>query len=296
MNTYVSIDVETANPNLSSICQIGLAKFRDGQCIDERMYYVNPEEYFDRTNIFIHGIDESTVAGAPTFRELHGELLSFFGDDPVCSHTRFDRSSLWQACGKYGLPTISNIWIDSAKIARRSWEFCRQKGYGLKNLCNHFNIEITHHDALSDAKAAGTILHKAMSDSSLSLQEIIALERRPLSSRSSGSGTSSFDPKNYVINEAGHLYGEAIVFTGALCMTRNEAAQLAAQCGCEVHSGVKKDTTLLVVGTQNEAFLAGHEKSSKHRKAEELIGKGQPMRIITETDFMNMLEIENTPT
>jgi DNA polymerase-3 subunit epsilon len=35
--------------------------------------------------------------------------------------------------------------------------------------------------------------------------------------------------------------------------------------------------------------LAGHEKSSKHRKAEELITKGFPIRIIRETDFRELV-------
>ena len=40
-----------------------------------------------------------------------------------------------------------------------------------------------------------------------------------------------------------------------------------------------------VVGDQDIRHLAGHEKSNKHRKAEELIAKGQPIRILAERDF-----------
>ncbi len=36
--------------------------------------------------------------------------------------------------------------------------------------------------------------------------------------------------------------------------------------------------------------LAGHMKSNKHRKAEELIAKGRPIRIIAESDFMAFRE------
>ena len=34
---FTSMDVETANPDLASICQIGLVTFRDG-AITERLY------------------------------------------------------------------------------------------------------------------------------------------------------------------------------------------------------------------------------------------------------------------
>jgi DNA polymerase-3 subunit epsilon len=35
--------------------------------------------------------------------------------------------------------------------------------------------------------------------------------------------------------------------------------------------------------------LAGHDKSSKHRKAEELIAKSQPIRILGESDFRRIV-------
>ena len=32
---FVAIDVETANPDMASICQVGLAKYVDGQLVEE---------------------------------------------------------------------------------------------------------------------------------------------------------------------------------------------------------------------------------------------------------------------
>jgi DNA polymerase-3 subunit epsilon len=32
---FLSIDVETANPDMSSICQIGIASFKDGVLVGE---------------------------------------------------------------------------------------------------------------------------------------------------------------------------------------------------------------------------------------------------------------------
>ncbi|MDD2791160.1 MAG: hypothetical protein PHU40_10910 [Sulfurimonas sp.] len=43
---------------------------------------------------------------------------------------------------------------------------------------------------------------------------------------------------------------------------------------------------------QDATKLAGHEKSSKHRKAEELIQKGQHIQIIGESDFKEMVRID----
>ena len=80
-----------------------------------------------------------------------------------------------------------------------------------------------------------------------------------------------------------------MVFTGALGMSRNEAAELAARVGMSVKPGVTKETTHLVVGDQDLTVLAGHTKSSKHRKAEDMQSAGHPIRIIGESAFKSLV-------
>lgn len=89
-------------------------------------------------------------------------------------------------------------------------------------------------------------------------------------------------------NPEGVLYGELIVFTGKLEISRREAAEIAADIGCRVRSDVTKETTLLITGVQDKRRLAGYEKSSTHRKAEELIEKGAPIRILNEAQFKEL--------
>ena len=91
-------------------------------------------------------------------------------------------------------------------------------------------------------------------------------------------------------NPKGELAGEVLVFTGTLEISRQEAVNIAASIGCQVGPSVTKKTTILVVGDQDISKLVGHEKSSKHRKAEELIAAGAPMRIIGESDFMELVK------
>jgi DNA polymerase-3 subunit epsilon len=40
---FVAIDVETANPDMASIYQVGIAGFRDGHIVSEWKSLVNPE-------------------------------------------------------------------------------------------------------------------------------------------------------------------------------------------------------------------------------------------------------------
>jgi len=91
----------------------------------------------------------------------------------------------------------------------------------------------------------------------------------------------------------GCFYGEVLVFTGALEIPRREAADIAATIGFQVASGVTKKTTLLVVGDQDIKKLAGHERSSKHRKAEKLIENGIPIRILKESDFKELARLSD---
>jgi DNA polymerase-3 subunit epsilon len=58
-----------------------------------------------------------------------------------------------------------------------------------------------------------------------------------------------------------------------------------------VDSGVTKDTTLLIVGDLDVGKLApGQSKSSKQLKAEALIAKGQFIRILRESDFLEIVD------
>jgi DNA polymerase III epsilon subunit-like protein len=79
---FVAIDVETANADLASICQIGIAHFVDGKFCEIWESLVNPEDEFDFINISIHGIDESMVAGDKTdlrFLEgLQGKVIGLY--------------------------------------------------------------------------------------------------------------------------------------------------------------------------------------------------------------------------
>ena len=147
--------------------------------------------------------------------------------------------------------------------------------------------EFRHHNALEDAKAAGQILLAAMAVTGLNLEGMLGRVRQPTDPSNSGSGSAikrDGDPD-------GPLFGEVVVFTGALEIPRREAADLAAAIGCEVAQGITKATTLLVVGDIDVKRLAGHERSSKHRKAEELMAKGFPIRIIRETDFRELVAL-----
>jgi len=285
MMNFVAIDVETANPDLTSICQIGVARFEDDGSYDVWSSLINPKNhYFDETNVLIHGITQDMVARAPTFAEVYDQLADFLNSRIVVSHTSFDRVAMTLTAEKYGLNKINCRWLDSARVARRAWPEFSKRGYGLSNLSKHFNIKLEHHNAPDDARVAGQIVCKAVRDTNLDLEHWLHRIDQPIS-------TSEKIAREG--NPAGHLYGEIVCFTGALSIARKEAAALAADAGCTVKEGVTSDTTLLIVGDQDIRRLAGHTKSTKHRKAEKLVANGQSIRIVAETDFGRLIKISD---
>jgi DNA polymerase-3 subunit epsilon len=284
---FVAIDVETANADMSSICQIGVAKFIDGQLNDQWTSLIDPEDDFDWMNISIHGIEPRMVRGQPTFPQIADKLRSLLNGSISVCHTNFDRLAVNRAVSKYSLNPIETVWLDSARVVRRTWDDLAWKGYGLANVCERLGYDFQHHDALADAKAAGHVLLAALEESKLDLDAWLHRVALPIDPSNSSRG-------NLVErdgNPEGDLFGEVVVFTGALEMPRSEAANTAAAIGCKVDQGVTKKTTILVVGDQDISKLAGKNKSSKHIKAEQLISDGYPIRIIQESDFKELVRL-----
>ena len=282
---FVAVDVETANPDLSSICQIGVVCFQNGSVMGEWQRIVDPEDYFDSWNISIHGITEADVHGAPTLPQLFHELQPMLEGVVVACHTSFDHLALNRASAKYRLPDINCTWLDTAKVVRRAWPEYSRSGYGLANITASLDIRFEHHVAKEDARAAGEVLLRAIAQTGISVQDWLKRVQQPISQRASPKIAREGNPD-------GPLAGEVVVFTGALSMPRREAAELAARAGCTVTESVNKHTTILVVGDQDLQRLVGHRKSSKHRKAEEMMAKGQPIRILKESDLVSLVGLQ----
>ncbi len=295
---FIALDVETANENYWSICQVGLAFFRDRQIVDTWGTLVNPETYFNDFNIGIHGITESQVSDAPCLNDMLDIVNQKVGNSIVAHHMPFDRLAFSQCAVRVNHPKPECRWVDTARIARRTWQEVSQRGYGLANLVNILEIQLDHHhDAVEDARAAGFILVKAAEQKNVPFEKWISQYFEYC-----GCGTSNSNSRlpsatdqdfrklaNSEPDPSGPLYGEVVVFTGELSISRMEAAQIAYKMGCNIDMKVNRNTTLLVVGDQDLKRLAGYQKSTKHRMAEDLRSKGQQIRIIGEDDFMAMI-------
>lgn len=293
--TFNAIDVETANADRASICQIGIVHVRDGEIRDHWKTLIDPEDWFDRFNVGIHGIDEAAVIGSPKLPDVRDELRRRLRGSVLVSHTSFDRVAFERAMERYDLEQLQVTWLDSAKIARRAWpdEFA-DRGYGLDNVARSLGIEFKHHDALEDARASAEITLRACQDTGLDINDWLSRVKRPIQLDKTARSARDVQSVRRNGDENGPLHGEAIVFTGTLSVSRKVAADTAAAIGCDVVPGVTKKITMLVVGVQDMNRLKGYAKSSKHRKAESLIEHGAEIQILSERDFFDLVEVNKS--
>ena len=137
---FVALDVETSNEDIGSICQIGLAAFKDGQLIREWVSLVNPEEKFSPFNINIHGLTPADAATAPTLPELTNTLHTWLDGQVVVCHTLFDQRALSRAFTKYKLAGLNCRWLDSCRVARGTWS--SSAGHSLAVICDLHRAQV----------------------------------------------------------------------------------------------------------------------------------------------------------
>lgn len=165
---FTAIDFETANYNNTSACSIGVAHFEQGQLIRTEHYYIRPEpDYFDWRFTQLHGIGPDQVAGAPTFGQLWPVLAPQLEGRLLLAHNAlFDMPLLHRLMRMYGLSAAPMPYVCSYRLALS--HYGRRVKCGLGHLAQRFGIELKHHDAASDAQAAGLVAINLMQEAGVS--------------------------------------------------------------------------------------------------------------------------------
>src|SRR4029078_7662772 len=102
----VVIDTETTglHPADARIVEGGAVRIQGGRILDGAYsHLVHPGIPIPKTSTAIHHIDDSKVAGAPTFAEIWPELRKLIGGSIVIGHTiGFDLAVLKRECQRAG--------------------------------------------------------------------------------------------------------------------------------------------------------------------------------------------------
>lgn len=269
---FVVIDVETACSRVSSICQVGIVGFRDGVEIFEYETLVDPLDEFSPFNTRVHGLTCDHVFGAPTFGDVHAALDAHLSGRITVAHSFFDKGALSAACATHGRAAIETTWLDSVRVAKRAWP--ELPSHRLNVLSKFLGVRHKHHDALSDARAAGMVIVRAIEHTGVELAGWLA----------SASGRQATAPKPA---PSGPLKGERMVILGAA--RDGELARTLAAAGARIMAAVGTTTTKLVISDAQPfgRFVTAH---AEHRRAEELRKGGAVIEIVAEEELRRQLD------
>lgn len=153
------IDIETTGGTSRSdrITEIAIINYSEGKIIDTYSTLIHPERSIPPYITRITGITNDMVRDSPKFFEVAKKIVNMTeGTIFVAHNVRFDYSFIQQEFKNLGY-TFSKKKLCTLALSRKL--IPGLKSYGLKNLTQHFNIELTnHHRALDDAKATTELL------------------------------------------------------------------------------------------------------------------------------------------
>jgi len=268
---FVVIDVETACSRVSSICQIGIVGFRNGQIMFEYETLIDPRDDFSSYNTRIHGIAAEHVLGQPCFAEVHEIVSGHLTGRVTVAHSYFDKGALAAACRVHDREAVDTTWLDSVRVAKRAWP--ELPNHKLNVVSRHLGIPLKHHDALSDARAAGLIVVKAIEHTGRSLAEWLAPPTRQRAAPAPLPAAS------------GPLAGERVAILGQ--PRSGLLAHRIAAGGGRVVSAVGSTTTILaVIGDEPFGYV---RYDAQFRKAEQIQRSGGAIRIMSERQLIGEL-------
>ena len=303
---FVAIDLETANSQRSSICEIGITVVKNGIISETKSWLVKPERNeYDSFNIYLHGITPEMTANCPPFKEVWCEVLPYLDNQIVIAHnTSFDMYALRDSFDKYGIDYPNFSHYCSCRIAK--YTFKDTYTYSLSPLCDAMGIEFdSHHRAGDDSEACAKVFIK-----SLELANVQSIEElqeqynfkcgefkheyfRPQLSRKVSPHVNRItdievDPSKF--DEGNYFFNKTVCFTGKLMYAvRNDLWQIIANIGGLPVDSVTKKTNILVVGQQDYRVVGDSGMSAKQKKAIDLKDKGFDIEIMSETEFLSFL-------
>ena len=150
---FVAIDFETATSERHSACAVGIVMVKDGVIAHEYHTLIQPpNNFYDWRTTRVHGLKSKDTRDAPSFLDVYPEIKRRLQGNLIVAHNEaFDRSVLRKTMEFYGLD------YNELELAEK-WECTvkkfKAKGYTSAKLnycCDVHNIELNHHEALSDA-------------------------------------------------------------------------------------------------------------------------------------------------
>lgn len=295
---FIVVDIETANYNPTSICQIGIVVLDDFKITQKIEYLIKPTP-----NVFVekfsnlHGITSDMVEDAPTFDVVWDKIKHLFNRFNLCfaHNAPFDFGHIKSTLQYYGYNTDEILFPVFCTLQYARYSDLPLEHHTLECLCDYFSIENKNaHSALSDAVATSEVLLSLIDFNNDDIATLVGksykysfndcVSTKDSKKTHSTKHVSQKDivPTNTEFDKNHPLYNKTIVITGQLnCMTRSEAYLHIKNVGGLCADNITKSTNFLVT---NSTAMTG-----KMKKALDYQEKGIDISIITEDELYTLL-------
>lgn len=292
---YIVLDLETTglSSDHDEIIEVSALKVHCGKIIDRYETLIHPLQEIPSFISDLTGITNDMVLNAPYFSDILSELIDFIGNLYIVGHNvNFDINFLYDSLMNAAGVPLMNDYIDTLRISRKLYP----------NMQHHKLINLIEYlDIVPDGN-----LHRASQDTYCTLQCFLKMQEDVSNRFKNPSDFFALFKKRYAwankidsrlitaevteFDTSHPLYGKTCVFTGTLDrISRREAMQLVANLGGCLGNGVTRKTDYLILGNNDYCTTIKDGKSTKQKKAEELILKGFDIQIMPEDVFYDLV-------
>ena len=289
IDDYTVMDVETTgrDPGRDRIIQISCLTIRNKKISDHYDTYVNPCIEISPLITNITGITNEMVSNAPTIQEVIPLVREFVSDDVIVGHNvNFDINFIYDASINNNLSPFDNDFIDTLRISRRM--FPQWPDHQLKSLVRNFGLSgDIFHNAAEDTTHTYhcyEYMKKLIQDGTTDIQAVLIVPKSQKKSYKSIVPTElNFDPDN-------PFYNKTVAITGELSgIERSQVFQIIVNLGGKCTESISRKVDYLIVGDYSKSWGVKDNKTSKLKKAEELLLAGYNIQIISEDVFFDIL-------
>ncbi|MGL5066459.1 MAG: exonuclease domain-containing protein [Sarcina sp.] len=311
----LAIDFETANEFHDKACSIGIAIYENGEINLSKEFLINPETYFNKTNISIHGITEDMVKDAPTFPTVWKNIFDMIDSRTlvIAHNAAFDIRLLQKLVAIYKCEFKDFDYLCTQNLYRSN---VKLDAYNLKAVGTHIGESFEHHKAVDDSLICLKAFLNVVNIPRLFNRNLIENELRTTVSRFTMTdenkrytarvkrqsfnkfSTSNFKakdlkPKSTNFDENHPVFEKVFTFTGDFTnfASKEEAAQRIVDLGGTFKDGLVKANDYLVQGINLNTGLP--MEGSKVQKVADYNNKGCNIQIITEFELMNLLSVKS---
>lgn len=285
---FTVIDTETTgyDPRWDEMIEIAALRVRAGKVVDSFSSLIRPAAQVDDFFTQLTGITNDALAAAPDIQEVLPQFLDFVGDDVVVGHNaHFDVNFIYDAAeGFLNRPFVNDI-VDTMRLARHALPDL--DSHSLSSVAAALGVtRVGEHRSLGDCKTTYAVL-QALAATGFDFDGI---KRTRSSHQVKAADITAYAGAEQPDNP---LYGKVCVFTGTLEMPRRMAMQAVANIGGICADSITKKTNFLVLGNNDYCSTIKDGKSTKQKKAESLILKGQDLQILSESVFYDLIQMQN---